>query len=542
MLGFALRRTAVTAAVATMVTMTGFAAGESAMADVAAAAAAAAVQVTAIPVVDPGFEKPVLADGATSAQSPQGWVGGRAHNPSSADYAALRSTVPTIGTMAGPNALTFADAAGEASQSTGVKAVAWRAYTLTVAVGGRTSGSFGGALIALTAGGVRATSRAVAAPPRSGTFADVVLTWNAPATAAGKVVGVSLAMTGGGAGSHVDFDNVRLTVGPIGAVGVFGPVPRQVVQRDAKGVAAVYVGGLAPPGTLVRARLVARPGKRGTTTPWATMASTATGGPFHGWVRSVRAGWYDLTVQQLQGGVVRSSRTVQRVGVGEVFIAAGQSNAANFGSPAQSPTDDRVSALTAGFKGWQLAADPQPNSNGSMGSPWPDFGSAFASSTGIPVAVVAVAVGHTEVGQWQPGGSLYPALKAAMAKFGPGGFRAVLWHQGETDAAGCTSTDTYARLLQNLITASRTDAGFRVPWGIATASNLTINTRTCMDAVRAGQQQVVRTTPATFAGPDTDGYRANGWTWDDTHFNDTGLLKHGQGWSAAVKAWGGVPA
>jgi len=385
-------------------------------------------------------------------------------------------------------------------------------------------------------------TRAVTAPPKAGTFADVVLTWTAPAAAAGKVVGVSLAMTGSGAGRYVDLDNVRLSVAPISSIGVLGPVTRQVVQRDAKGLGSVYVGGVAPPGTVVRARLVVRAGVRGTTTSWVTMGSTPTGGPFHGWVRSVRAGWYDLVVQQLRGGVVRTSKVVPRIGVGEVFIAAGQSNSANFGSPAQTPSDDRVSARGKGLTGWQLAADPQPNAGGTMGSPWPDFGSTLAASTGIPVAVVSLGVSRTEVGQWQPGGALYPTLKAAMKTMGPNGFRAVLWHQGETDAAGCTSTDNYARLLRTIITTSRADAGFAVPWGVATASNLTINTPTCKDAVRAGQQQVVRTTPGTFAGPDTDGYRANGWTWDDTHFNDTGLLQHGQAWSAAVRAWGGVPA
>lgn len=543
MLGFALRRTAVTAVAATTMTMIGVLAGDAATADVVATTGANLLAApTTVTLLNPAFEAPSVADGQVSGQAPQGWSGGRTGNPSAPAYPALRAGIATVGTMSGPNMLTFADTAGVAAQTTGVRAVSWRTYTLTVAVGGRTSGTFGGLLLGITAGGVRITSRAVAAPPRAGSFGDVVLTWTAPPTAAGKPVGISLAMTGSGPGSYVDVDNVRFTVGPISAVGVLAPLTRQIVQRDVQGLATMYVSGVAPPGTTVRARLVARPGRRGTTTAWATMASTATGGPFHGWIRSAKAGWYDLTVQQLRGGVVRASRTVPRIGVGENFIVAGQSNSANFGIPAQTPADERVSALTLGLKGWQLAADPQPNAGGTMGSPWPDFGSTFASSTGIPVGVVAVGISRTEVSQWQPGGPQYAGLKAAMKRLGPHGFRAVLWHQGETDAAGCTSTDSYARLLQNIVTTSRTDAGFAVPWGIATASNLTINTQPCMDAVRAGQAQVVRTTARTFVGPDTDAYRGNGWTWDGTHFNDTGLLKHGQGWAAAVRAWGGVPA
>jgi hypothetical protein len=46
------------------------------------------------------------------------------------------------------------------------------------------------------------------------------------------------------------------------------------------------------------------------------------------------------------------------VGVGEVFVVAGQSNSANHGAEKQVTKTKRVSAFDG--TGWQLADDPQP--------------------------------------------------------------------------------------------------------------------------------------------------------------------------------------
>lgn len=45
-------------------------------------------------------------------------------------------------------------------------------------------------------------------------------------------------------------------------------------------------------------------------------------------------GWYDIEVRAIQGGQIVSMGRVERVGVGDNFVAAGQSNAANNGAPA----------------------------------------------------------------------------------------------------------------------------------------------------------------------------------------------------------------
>jgi hypothetical protein len=72
--------------------------------------------------------------------------------------------------------------------------------------------------------------------------------------------------------------------------------------------------------------------------------SAPTNGSFRGKLR-LKGGWHDLSVIAYAGSTAMATSMVQRVGVGEVFVPAGQSNAANYGQPRLNAMDDRVSAL-----------------------------------------------------------------------------------------------------------------------------------------------------------------------------------------------------
>jgi len=58
--------------------------------------------------------------------------------------------------------------------------------------------------------------------------------------------------------------------------------------------------------------------------------------------------------------------------------------------------------------------------------------------------------------------------KVQLAK-NAGIVKGVLWHQGEYDNAAGTSAEDYASRLSAIISQSRTDAGWDVPWGVALA-------------------------------------------------------------------------
>ena len=331
--------------------------------------------------------------------------------------------------------------------------------------------------------------------------------------------------------------NVGVAAAPI----VNRPLPRAIYQRNSNNMARVSISGSCDSGLdAVEARAVARAGFNGTTTEWVTLAE------FPGSTYSndlvLAGGWYDIEVRTRSGGSPISTSRVERVGVGEIFITCGQSNSANHGAPVQSPSDDRISALNLNNMTWQLANDPQPYATGSGGSPWPDFASLLSIRTKTPVAVVAVGVGNTTVAQWVPvTGSYYPRIALAINALKPyGGFRAILWHQGENDAGAGTDTIAYANRLNAIIAQSRADAGFTVPWGVALVSWGSSNTESNMAKVLAGQWLVITNTTGVFKGAATDSFHTLGWFSDYIHFNDFGLRDHGRQWVDA--AWKSVLA
>jgi len=162
----------------------------------------------------------------------------------------------------------------------------------------------------------------------------------------------------------------------------------------------------------------------------------------------------------------------------------------------------------------------------------PPWGTSVVDEVDVPVGFYSVGVGGTAVSRWVPSNNdLYPRIRDAVTTLGPDGFRAILWHQGESDAGAGTSTADYAARLQAVIDQSRIDAGFDVPWGVALVSyrpGAGINQN-----IIDGQLQVIDNDPLVFLGAMTDDmivpYR-NGSNYTGIHFNLAGLEEHGRRW------------
>jgi hypothetical protein len=318
-----------------------------------------------------------------------------------------------------------------------------------------------------------------------------------------------------------------------GQITIQGPSTRAVFQRDATNRANVPLRGLYS-GTAQRVE--ARAVRAGIeVSPWQEVDGDLTGGTFAGFLNLPAGGWYDLEVRSLNGATVTGMSLVQRVGVGDVFITAGQSNAANHGLPRQT-ADDRVSALIHWSSGaWRQGNDPQPIASGSDGSPWPALGNSLVAENDVPVGFISIANGGTSVVNWLPGDTLYSRLRDALKFVGPHGARAVLWHQGESDAIDGTSTSAYLSRLQTIISQSRLDAGWDVPWGVALASYHPDSTAAEQNAIVSAQQQVIAADPLVFEGPSTNNFHNLGYLRDNVHFNGAGLHAHGALWSQAIQ-------
>ena len=285
-----------------------------------------------------------------------------------------------------------------------------------------------------------------------------------------------------------------------------------------------------------------------------------------GELRTPAGGWYRFELRLFAKGDAVADVEIPHVGVGEVFVVAGQSNATNYGEVRQQTRSGMVAAFSA--QGWRLADDPQPGvQDGSRnGSFIPSFGDALYEKYRVPIGVAAVGHGSTSVRQWLPkgdrfqppptmgkfvhevgpnewecDGTLFDGMMKAIGQLGRGGFRALLWHQGESDAHQKPEYDItaelYAHLLERIIRASRQQAGWDFPWFVAQVSYHSPADPSC-PAIREAQKSLWQSGIA-FEGPDTDQLtgddRQNGGR--GVHLSDRGLQAHGRLWAAKVGAY-----
>lgn len=318
------------------------------------------------------------------------------------------------------------------------------------------------------------------------------------------------------------------------------PLTLKVHQRNEDDEATIaisgtYTGGLPE---VIKARFVPRSGS-GIDTGEVTIDASLAGGNYSGSM-TVTAGFYDLTVTAYNGLTGIGTATVEKIGVGDVFIVAGQSNFANQGQSARTVTSER-SIKTDLTGAWAVGSDPQPSASGTDGSPWPAFMDALTALTGYPVAVYDVAQGSTDVGDWQPGQANYNnKLRVAVQDFVEDGFRAVLWGQGESDSVQVETQAYYYDALVTIIDATRTDANWDVPWGICTT--MTFNDTEPMQSqanIQAAQVQASGYTNC-FPGANTDDLLGATYRVDDVHFTNLGLTTCGQRWASAVADWMGL--
>lgn len=335
--------------------------------------------------------------------------------------------------------------------------------------------------------------------------------------------------------------NVLLAALPGVAIQVASPLDYQVFQRDAQDVGRVRVEATAPDevaslGAVVDVR-------DGSTSAWKALEMEDLPGPtrrFHGTLEVRAGGWYSIAFSAAQGAPPLAN--VARFGVGEVFVVAGQSNSTNWGEERFPSQDDQVVAFDGDR--WSLAADPMPGvqDKSQGGSPWPLCGKLLREFLGVPVAFASCGYGGTSIRQWQKtskfeiSGSkvdLYGGLARRVRALGD--FRAILWHQGESDAAGGMGKSEYVELFRKLARDLAQDTGSRAPWIVAQASYVPDVEESKRNAIRDAQAELWEKGDA-LRGPNTDelvgDYRHSK---DHVHFSKKGLEAHAARWVTWIR-------
>ncbi len=281
-----------------------------------------------------------------------------------------------------------------------------------------------------------------------------------------------------------------------------------------------------------RTRLL--PEMSGQPNDWQSIPFLLNGTTVSALARISAGGWYHLDLRCLNNGQTMAEGHVQPVGVGELFLIAGQSYATNTNEEILKVADagGRVSAYNFRTATWQVANDPQPTADQSDGgSIWPAFGDLLVSTLQVPVGLANVAYGGTSSAQWQPDSNLF----ARLAETGRNlkSVRAVLWQQGESDVIGRVSMDDYIKNITTLREAASNACGYNVPWLLAksTLHPTVYNDPAGEGRIRQAIERLVAK-PGFLRGPDTD-------VLDDKHRGGPNSRRHftGMGQRNAASLW-----
>jgi hypothetical protein len=351
------------------------------------------------------------------------------------------------------------------------------------------------------------------------------------------------------------------------------PTSRAIFQRDKNNSATIYISGSF---TKVVDRIEAKltPMNGGNPIDWTTIHSNPQGGFFAGNLSST-GGWYLLEVRGMRGDQRIGEHSVSPIGIGEVFMIAGQSNGQgyknnnnpiqNFDFGVQRANDDRVNCIDFNNHGHgtavlpyptfsHLEADTQISPRGQGAWSWGKLGDLLANRLQVPILFYNVAWEGTIVRSWresitgtarspyiedifvpyEPSGAPYSNLRSVLQYYIPiTGIRGVLWIQGEGDNYFQTSTDAYTNDLRAVINASRTESGKNISWMVSLTS---FDKGRVAARVTDAQKRIINTVANVFTGPNTDNIQIPRTDPAGVHFHHEGLTALAEAWDNQLNA------
>lgn len=233
----------------------------------------------------------------------------------------------------------------------------------------------------------------------------------------------------------------------------------QIFQRNEKGTADIEISGRWGSDNeveRVEARIVREESGVAVTSSldWAKM-ETRPDGTWRGILKKVPAGG----LYRLETHLVEKANKAQEwskrgdmrhfIGVGDLWIIAGQSNSAGYGrGPSYDPPEMGIHVFNNAMK-WAIATQPLNESTdtahpanretaNSGHSPWLHWARTVKNETGVPVGLIQTSLGGSPLVSWNPTEpgehSLYDTMINAVETAG-GSVKGVLWYQGCSDTA-----------------------------------------------------------------------------------------------------------
>lgn len=339
------------------------------------------------------------------------------------------------------------------------------------------------------------------------------------------------------------------------------PYSRLVLQRSNAGQGAVFVRGQCPANLdRVEARLVARVAGQGTTTPWQAVEQTPISGYYSGPITAA-GGWYDLQVRGVLNGTPSGAvTTLARVGIGEVLLIVGHSNAQGGASPSHGSTDDRVSSAQFSSKqqwnDYDRTADVAylPFNYGQLKDTiapfqnyawfWGQLGDSLARQLNVPILFYGAAFGGSNMQQTYKSAydipfdhgfikygirMPYVNIRNTLSHYAPvSGLRGIISAHGVND--GGSSTAEFKFHSEQVVAKTRQEANLSTfPWMVAKSAwnNGPYN------HILTAQTQLINDDPQTYEGPNLNQIGNWGRT-DNLHFNEQGQAEAARLWANAL--------
>lgn len=368
-------------------------------------------------------------------------------------------------------------------------------------------------------------------------------------------------------------------------ISISWPVTMSVFQRNQAGSATIWVGGqclLTKSAYQLQVRvkrldLNTGADKNNIVRDWAVIASSRPVGGIFRTSLTLPGGWYLVEVAAYDKKKQLSVASV-RVGVGEVFVIAGQSNAQGVATQTLAVTpyqgvvsDPRYEECSSKLPPFPYLASIKetsyigPRGRNSWAYTW--LGNRIAGTKNVPVAFFNAALYGTSVLNWKAGadnqptgnpyashiqicqeegapyngvGQPYRTFRNTLNYYGSlFGMRGVIWHQGESDAHLANATDEYgnplmtrsqyASTLSYVIDRSRTDFNASLNWFVARVSrnNETDPFKPTNAEIIAAQTDLVAINKP---GPPTDDIDPARYPGDNGHFWGESLRQLGDAW------------
>ena len=291
---------------------------------------------------------------------------------------------------------------------------------------------------------------------------------------------------------------------------ITSPVSNQVMQRNASGAASISVTAYAHyPYTSISAALIPIEGNANIAQEQLLEADQLTQG-FLLTTFTAHTGWYRLKLTGTATNGITDSAIVARVGVGEVFLIAGNSNAMglpglgakdassnviSFNAINKTLNNENITVAPDGpmtvpsFEALKSSSNIFPN--GETSWYWGELGDLLFQRWKTPVLFFNTAWAAANSENYRDAASGKDAYNLYVGKYWPNrqpysniantmrymtsltGIRAVLWAHGENDAQLGFKETQYFDGIRTLIQNRRKDSGYNINWYISlnSASN-----------------------------------------------------------------------